>query len=118
LATKVPVQTLHEAALALEQNTAEPEVAVQILNYFERNPQAADSLEGIARWRLMQEQIHRTVQETQLALEWLVQRGFVSEERRVSAGVLYKLNPEKKEEILEFLEHAKGEDKQAGEETR
>ena len=104
--------------MALDQHTAELEVAVQILNYFEHNPRAADSLEGIVRWRLMQEQIHRTVQETQLALEWLVQRGFVSEERRVSAGVLYKLNPEKQEEIQEFLEHAKRRDKPTDEETR
>jgi hypothetical protein len=118
LVIDVPVRTQYEAGLALDQNRAEPEVAVQILNYFGRNPQAVDSLEGIVRWRLMQEQIHRTVRETELALEWLVQRGFVSEERRVSAGALYKLNPEKIEEIQEFLERVKSRSNRTDEGTR
>jgi len=91
---------------------------VQILTYLERNPEVADSIEGIVRWRLIQDQIQRTVQETQLALEWLVEREFVSEEKRVSSGVLYRLNHNKKEEIEEFLERAKREATVQDEENR
>jgi hypothetical protein len=90
-----------------EPNRAEPRVAVQILDYLERNPDVADSLEGIARWRLMQDHIQRTVQETQVALEWLVKKGFVSEEKRLSAGVLYRLNLNRRNEIADFLNRAK-----------
>ena len=83
-----------------------PEVATQILHYFERNPEAADSLEGIARWRLLEEQIHRSLLETQLALEWLVTQGFLVEVSSVSAGNLYRLNLDKAADIRTFLQQS------------
>jgi hypothetical protein len=54
------------------------QVARQIMTYFVRNPNAADSLEGIARWRLLDEAVHRTVGETSLALADLVKRGLLT----------------------------------------
>jgi len=67
-------------------------VAKQILRYFLRNPGAADSLTEIARWRLAQMTIRRTVEETQAALSWLVAEGYVREENRVGTGRLFQLN--------------------------
>ena len=48
------------------------DMAREILNYFVRNPHAADTLEGVARWRLMDEMIRRKLDETEAALECLV----------------------------------------------
>ena len=39
-------------------------IAKEILSYFLRNPQAADNLEGVARWRLLEQTVHRSVEET------------------------------------------------------
>ena len=78
-------------------------VVTQILQYFRRNPGATDTLEGIARWRLLEEEIRRSLQEAQQAVEWLVAKGFLLEESRVSSGKLYRLNPERTAEISLFL---------------
>jgi len=103
-----------EAELHLEENdsrqkwrrktTARCQYREQILSYFERNPEAVDSLEGIARWRLLEEQIQRSLLESELAVKWLVEKGFLIEESRISSGMLYRLNPAKKPEIAAFLE--------------
>ena len=52
-------------------------VIKEIMRYFVEHPHALDSLEGVARWRLLQQRIDDTVAETESALEWLVARGFV-----------------------------------------
>lgn len=80
-----------------------PQIARQVLSYFIRNPQATDSLEGIARWRLLQERIHRTVQETNAALVWLVSEGYLREVLNPGAESLYQLNVAQTESALAFL---------------
>jgi hypothetical protein len=52
-------------------------VIKEIMRYFVEHPHALDSLEGVARWRLLQQRIEDTVAETESALEWLVARGLV-----------------------------------------
>jgi len=83
--------------------TPKPQIAKQVLSYFIRNPQAMDSLEGIARWRLLQERIHRTVQETNAALAWLVSEGYLREIANPGAEPLYHLNAARTESALAFL---------------
>jgi hypothetical protein len=80
--------------------------ARQILSYFVRNPSAADSLEGIAKWRLLEEAIHRNVVETKEALEWLVERGYLIEIAQPHAGRLFQLNTEKRTDAKSFLDAA------------
>jgi hypothetical protein len=65
------------------------------LAYFLRNPAAADSLEGIARWRLLEQAIHRTTTETEGALKWLVDEGYLIEMEQPRSRQLFRLNPEK-----------------------
>lgn len=79
------------------------EVIGDILNYFLRNPQMADTLEGIARWRLMNETIHRSVEETNEALEWLTEQGFLARVPRAGAGMIFRLNPDKRDGAELFL---------------
>jgi hypothetical protein len=97
----------------LHPDSSVPSIVKQILSYFERNPEAVDSLEGIARWRLLEEQIQRSLRESELAVQWLVEKGFLIEESRISSGRLYRLNPAKKPEIAAFLET--GESSEQGE---
>ena len=83
-------------------------VAKEILNYFLCHPEAADSLTEIARWRLTQEAVRRTVEKTQLALNWLLAEGYVREEIRVGTESLYRLNEACRKEAETFLEEGRG----------
>ena len=80
-----------------------PATVSEILGYFVRNPQAADSLEGVARWRLLNEYITRKVDETQRALAWLVAQGYLRETSSAGSGPIYSLNPDKVDQACEFL---------------
>jgi hypothetical protein len=79
-------------------------VAKDILKYFLRNPAAADDLEGIARWRLLDEKIHQSLEETNQALDWLVARGLLEVDSRSGSGTLFRLNARKRAEIERFLD--------------
>src|SRR6516164_9018399 len=68
------------------------DVAGDILRYFLRNPQTADDLEGIARWRLLSETIRRSVEDTNRALEWLAEQGFLMRDMAAGAGAIFRLN--------------------------
>jgi len=84
-------------------NPASMAVAKQILSYFLRNPEVADSLTELARWRLMEEQIRLSVENTQAALNWLVAEGYVQRETRVGTESLFRLNPARLEDAESLL---------------
>jgi hypothetical protein len=75
----------------------------EILSYFLRHPAAADSLTGIARWRLMEETVRQTLESTETALRWLISEGYLSEESRLGSERIYQLNPERREQAEQFL---------------
>ncbi len=79
------------------------DIEKHILRYFVRNPRAADSLEGITRWRLLQERIDYSFEQTRKALQWLVSQGYVLEETSPVSGPIFRLNPAKWEEIQALL---------------
>ncbi len=79
------------------------QAAMEILSYFMRNPRAADSLEGIARWRLLDEVIYRKVRETSEALQWLVERGFLIENSAPGLRPIFRLNPDRVVDSAEAL---------------
>lgn len=76
----------------------------QILRYFVRNPDAADSLEGITRWRLLEEQIHHRLRETQVALSWLVQQGLIQEVSTLGTEPIFCLNLKRRADAISFLQ--------------
>ncbi|MGA3132241.1 MAG: hypothetical protein ABSD59_15650 [Terracidiphilus sp.] len=78
-------------------------VAKDILRYFLRNPEAVDSLTEIARWRLMQEMVQRSVEETREALTWLTEEGYLREEKRAGTESLFQLNRARLNEAAEFV---------------
>jgi len=75
----------------------------EILGYFVRNPNAADSLEGVAHWRLLDETIHRTVAETGSALERLVAEGYLQRVPVPGSAHIYTLNPQKRKQAEQFV---------------
>jgi hypothetical protein len=86
-------------------------VAREIMSYFLEHPETTDSLEGIARWRLMLRQIDRTVEETAAALRALIQDHLIEEVRSQSGPSLYRLNPRKRNEaelIFQKTKRTKG----------
>jgi hypothetical protein len=87
---------------------AEPAIVRQILNYFVRNRSAADSLEGVARWRLVEEQIQHSLQQTDAALKWLVAKGYLEEVKPAGCVPLFRLAPDHQGEALKFLEKPDG----------
>ena len=82
------------------------ETAKDILSYFLRNPHAADDLEGVARWRLLNQTVHREVEETSQALDWLVERGFLGRVSRAGSGTIFRLRAEQRAAAEAFLERA------------
>lgn len=89
----------------------ERELAREILGYFLRNPRAADTLEGVARWRLIEETIHRGVEETKGALAWLVSQGFLQDTSTVGSGRVFYLNMKKRADAEHFVMQAQSRDK-------
>ena len=87
-------------------NHPQREIVREIVNYFVRNPQAVDSLEGVARWRLMDEVIRRKLDETEAALQWLVARGFLTTSIAPGGTATFRLNPERSDEARQFLAEA------------
>lgn len=74
-----------------------------ILRYFRRNPQAADTIEGVARWRLLDERIERNVTQVSRAIEWLVCRGFVVQEFTSPSTSIFRLNQLEHRDASRFL---------------
>jgi hypothetical protein len=78
-------------------------VAKDILSYFVRNPDTVDSMTEIARWRLTQELVRRSVEETRDALTWLIEQGYLNEESRVGTESLFQLNKARLEDASRFV---------------
>jgi hypothetical protein len=81
----------------------QPPTAKEVLGHFVRNPQAADTLEGIARWRLLRETVFRSLEETAEALDWLVAEGFLNETSTTYSKPIYSLNTQAIDEAKELL---------------
>ncbi len=78
-------------------------LAKDILRHYLRNPQVVDSLEGVARWRLLDERIHETVAEVQKALEWLVDQGFLERKTYSAARSLFCFTPGQESRAKSFV---------------
>jgi hypothetical protein len=106
-----------DSTTVTNRKAANVAIAKDILRYFLRNPNAADSLSEIARWRLMQETVRRTVEETRDALDWLTEQGYLSEESRVGTESLFQLDRARLEDATRFAAETGSSDglKQAGE---
>jgi hypothetical protein len=97
---------LHRALWSTElpnDPSVEREMAREILSYFVRNPHAADSLEGVARWRLMDEIVRRKLDETEAAIAWLVEQGYLTSAMSLGGTATFRLNLGRIDEAREFV---------------
>lgn len=95
-----------EGDLLSERDAVKNRIARDILRYFLRNPHSADTLEGIARWRLPDEAILSTLHETNEALKWLVATGMVKQNRSFATDPVYELNPDRIIDVKRFVDSA------------
>jgi len=92
------------ALMSSQSEHYENELVKEILGYFLSHLQSADSLEGIARWRLLDAVVHRALAETSRALEWLVEQGYLRKVSAPGSEHVFSLNPEKREEATTFMQ--------------
>jgi hypothetical protein len=79
-------------------NRTEFEQAREVYRYFMEHPQASDDLEGIARWRLLQQHVASQVEQVSRALELLVGMDLICRQETPASGKRYSLNRAKLEE--------------------
>lgn len=101
LQCSIPVR--HSLSLLDAADKSTEAVAKEILSYFLRNPQAADSLTGIARWRLLEEAVQGSVTKTEAALQWLLEQGYLRQVQMRGDEGVFSLNLEKRDEAESFL---------------
>lgn len=80
-----------------------PDIAIEIVDYFLRNANAADDLEGIVRFRLLDQAIFRCVSEVSETLEWLVSAGLLNKTTTISSGPIFSLNELKRNQAEKFV---------------
>jgi hypothetical protein len=62
-----------------EESQRENDLARCLLDYLEEHPQATDTLEGIAEWWVMREQVRVDVKMLERVLRRLTEQGFLEE---------------------------------------
>lgn len=73
------------------------------MRYYLTHPTAVDTSEGLARWRLLEEYVERTMRETQEALDWLVAHGYLSKVTRPGGRTVFMMNPDRRDEAEAFV---------------
>ena len=76
----------------------------RILRYLLRHPNAQDTLEGIAEWWIMEEQIYQKYREVEEALKILVNQNLIVKTQYANSDILYSLNNDKKALIETIVE--------------
>ena len=80
-----------------------PRLAKDILSYYVKHPTAADTSEGLARWRLLEAYVEQTTRETEKALDWLVAQGYLSVRTGLGHRRMFTLNTDRLEDAETFV---------------
>lgn len=79
----------------------------EILSYLMDNPDAQDTLRGIADWWLLERAIRIQTGKVEEALENLLDRGLLLKEEDPDSRVQYRINQQRLEEVLAALKDRK-----------
>lgn len=79
------------------------QTAYDILAYLNEHEGAQDTLEGIAEWWLLEQEIMRVVRLVEEALDELVERGLVIAHTGADSQTHYRINKRKTKEIKELI---------------
>ena len=83
-----------------DEQTEESEVARDLLSYLIENPDAADTLEGIVEWWLLERKIHIGIVKVKQALEQMTAKGLILARMGSDSRVRYLINNDRREEII------------------
>lgn len=64
------------------------------MDYLSKNPEAADTLEAITEWWLLEQKINYEISRVSEALNELVDKGLVLKVKRADSRIYYRLNKE------------------------
>jgi hypothetical protein len=78
-------------------------IVAEVMRYFLTNPSAADTLEGIARWRLLEARVSENIADTRSAIAWLVANGYLKQLSSTAADPLFQLNAEARARAEELV---------------
>ena len=68
-------------------------IGAEIMMYLQQRPMASDTLDGIAHWWLVQQEIEKNIDQVKQALEQLTDEGKISAKMNANSNVIYSLNP-------------------------
>jgi hypothetical protein len=92
----------------VRESSSDPARIREVLSFFLRHPQTSDSVEGIARWRLLDEVVFRTVEETERIVDELVSLGFLEEITSPGVPRLFRLREETAEQAAVYVRNRTG----------
>jgi hypothetical protein len=84
------------------------QIEYEILAYLVEHPEARDTLEGIAAWWLLEQEIKFQLTQVRETLAELVARGLVCEKIGRDSRIHYSLNQGKYEEIQKLFNRKNG----------
>ncbi len=73
-------------------NNSKEDIAIMILNYLRKNPDAGDTLEGISKWWLNREMIESSVDDVSGVIEKLIKEGKIQRQVTSEKKAIYKLS--------------------------
>lgn len=79
-----------------EQKKEKNQAREYILSYLNDNPNAGDTLEGIAEWWLQRQRIRFEVSTVKQVLDTLVEDGLIEEQSGPDSRVIYRAKSKKK----------------------
>jgi hypothetical protein len=81
-----------------------PGLVKDILRYYVKHPATADTTEGLARWRLLEDYVEQTTRHVEEALDWLVDRGLLTAMVGPGKRRVFVLNAARREEAEGLLD--------------
>lgn len=78
------------------------QLSQRILSYLADNPEANDTVEGIAEWWLLEREIRDQTARVERALAELAAAGWLIASRSAGSSTRYRLNPARATEIAEL----------------
>jgi hypothetical protein len=84
-----------------------PPLMGDVLRFYVEHPGVAETPEGLARWRLLEQYVESTMRETTDAVDWLVEHGFLHEVAARRGAPLFMLNTERRSEAEALLNTSK-----------
>jgi hypothetical protein len=86
------------------QSSEVSRVLFDILAYLNDNPDAEDTIEGIAQWWLLEQRIRQQIPVVEKALFELVESGLILAQGGSNGRTRYRINRRKQKQIKAFLD--------------